>query len=219
MPSAIAPGAFAEVTLNYTLPISGPSNFTLAFGGQTYALAADYARGGVAPTGTTSPAGSSSASTTPTASVPGCTAPPWTSTAVYTGGDQVSHNGRTWRARWWTQGEAPSTGGSGVWEDLGPCGPATTTTRRRPPRPPRHHDPDHDTDPHHDHHGVRRPPSDADRRLPGVGAQPGVRDRRPGQLRRAQLPVPAGPHLAARLGAAERGGALAAALTIKPTAQ
>ena len=134
IPTAIAPGSFAEVTLNYTLPISGPANFTLAFGGQTYALAADHARGGVAPTGTTAPSGTSTASTSPTASVPGCTAPSWSATAIYTGGTQVSHNGRTWRARWWTQGEAPSTGGSGVWEDLGPCGPAPTSTTR-PPTP------------------------------------------------------------------------------------
>jgi chitinase len=129
VPTAIAPGGFAEVTLNYVLPIAGPSNFTLAFGGQTYALSADHARGGVAPTGT------SSASTTPTASVPGCTAPPWSSSAVYTGGMQVSHNGRTWQARWWTQGEAPSTGGSGVWQDLGPCG-GTTTATATPTRTP-----------------------------------------------------------------------------------
>ena len=35
------------------LPIAGPSNFTLTFGGQTYALSTDYARGGVAPTSPT----------------------------------------------------------------------------------------------------------------------------------------------------------------------
>lgn len=36
------------------------------------------------------------------------------------GGNTVTHNGRTWRAKWGTQGETPG-GGSGVWEDLGPC--------------------------------------------------------------------------------------------------
>lgn len=41
----------------------------------------------------------------------------WDSTAVYTGGDTVSCQGRRYRAKWWTQGEKP--GVSDVWEDLG----------------------------------------------------------------------------------------------------
>jgi chitinase len=120
IPSAITNGAFAEVTLNYVLPISGPSNFTLSFGGQTYALAADHARGGIPPA---SPTGSTTANPTG----PACTAPAYVHGNVYTGGMTVSHGGRQWRAKWWTQNEAPSTGGSGVWEDLGPCGGGTTT--------------------------------------------------------------------------------------------
>jgi chitodextrinase len=41
---------------------------------------------------------------------------------VYTGGQQVSHNGHTWKAKWWTTGEEPGTTGEwGVWQDLGPC--------------------------------------------------------------------------------------------------
>jgi chitinase len=47
---------------------------------------------------------------------------------VYTGGMTVSYNARNWRAKWWTQNEFPSTGGSGVWEDLGPCGGGTVPT-------------------------------------------------------------------------------------------
>ncbi len=60
----------------------------------------------------------------------------------------VSHAGRQWRAKWWTQNEMPSTGGSGVWEDLGPCGGGTTT----PPvtTPPVTTTSDHDTTRHHD---------------------------------------------------------------------
>ncbi len=50
-----------------------------------------------------------------------CTAPAYSSSAVYLGGAQVSYNGHTWTAKWWTQGETPSTGGSGVWTDDGPC--------------------------------------------------------------------------------------------------
>ncbi|GIJ51767.1 chitinase [Virgisporangium aliadipatigenens] len=41
--------------------------------------------------------------------------------AVYTGGAKVSYNGRNWIAKWWTQFEAPSTGGSQVWKDNGQC--------------------------------------------------------------------------------------------------
>ena len=47
---------------------------------------------------------------------------PYNSSAVYTGGMTASYNGHNWTAKWWTQGEAPSTGGSGVWQDGGTCG-------------------------------------------------------------------------------------------------
>ncbi|MBB2947739.1 putative chitinase/chitodextrinase [Actinoplanes lutulentus] len=50
----------------------------------------------------------------------------YNSSAVYTGNMRASYNGRNWTAKWWTQGEAPSTGGSGVWADNGACGGGTT---------------------------------------------------------------------------------------------
>ncbi|MFI8256173.1 glycosyl hydrolase family 18 protein [Streptomyces filamentosus] len=51
-----------------------------------------------------------------------CTAAPWSRTATYTGGQQVSHQGHTWKAKWWTLGEEPGTTGQwGVWQDLGAC--------------------------------------------------------------------------------------------------
>ncbi|MFI1617658.1 carbohydrate-binding protein [Streptomyces lydicus] len=62
--------------------------------------------------------------TTPPTTPPGnggCTAAAYGAGTVYLGGDTVSYQGHTWKARWWTQGEAPSTGGSGVWQDLGAC--------------------------------------------------------------------------------------------------
>ncbi|MGX6603507.1 glycoside hydrolase family 19 protein [Micromonosporaceae bacterium Da 78-11] len=46
----------------------------------------------------------------------------YSSGAVYTGGMTASHNSHNWTAKWWTQGEAPSTGGTGVWQDNGSCG-------------------------------------------------------------------------------------------------
>ncbi|MFG2757257.1 glycosyl hydrolase family 18 protein [Streptomyces wuyuanensis] len=59
---------------------------------------------------------------TPTEPPAGCTAAAWNRTATYTADNQVSHNGRTWRAKWWTQGEEPGTTGEwGVWRDLGAC--------------------------------------------------------------------------------------------------
>lgn len=51
-----------------------------------------------------------------------CTAAPWSSGAIYTGGQQVSHKGHNWKAKWWTTGEEPGTTGQwGVWQDLGAC--------------------------------------------------------------------------------------------------
>ncbi|AUG81931.1 chitinase [Kitasatospora sp. MMS16-BH015] len=49
-------------------------------------------------------------------------AAPYSAAQVYTGGTTASYNGHNWGAKWWTQGEAPSTGGSGVWADQGACG-------------------------------------------------------------------------------------------------
>ncbi|MFF5719204.1 glycosyl hydrolase family 18 protein [Streptomyces buecherae] len=51
-----------------------------------------------------------------------CSASPWAAETVYTGGQQVSHQGHTWKAKWWTVGEEPGTTGEwGVWQDLGAC--------------------------------------------------------------------------------------------------
>ena len=45
------------------------------------------------------------------------TYPAYQSTAVYVGGDHVSYNSQIYKAKWWTQGEAPdATPGTGVWE-------------------------------------------------------------------------------------------------------
>ncbi|GAA4840593.1 glycoside hydrolase family 19 protein [Kitasatospora terrestris] len=54
-------------------------------------------------------------------------AAPYAASQVYTGGMSASYNGHNWNAKWWTQGETPSTGGSGVWADQGACGGGGTT--------------------------------------------------------------------------------------------
>ncbi|WP_229072953.1 lytic polysaccharide monooxygenase [Actinoplanes sp. DH11] len=43
----------------------------------------------------------------------------WASGTVYVGGNLATHNGRKWRAQWWTQGETP--GAASVWVDQGAC--------------------------------------------------------------------------------------------------
>ncbi|WP_326557497.1 glycoside hydrolase family 19 protein [Micromonospora sp. NBC_01796] len=49
----------------------------------------------------------------------------WQASTVYWGGNQASHNGRNYQAKWWTQNEAPP-GTTGVWQDLGACDGGTT---------------------------------------------------------------------------------------------
>ncbi|XCM83967.1 glycoside hydrolase family 19 protein [Kitasatospora sp. HUAS MG31] len=55
-------------------------------------------------------------------------AAPYAASQVYTGGMSASYNGHNWSAKWWTQGETPSTGGTGVWADQGACGGGGGTT-------------------------------------------------------------------------------------------
>ena len=75
------------------------------------------------PSPTRPPTPTPSPTVSPTTPPANCgTLPAWNRTAIYVGNDQVSHNGRKYRAKWWTQGEVPGTTGEwGVWADLGPC--------------------------------------------------------------------------------------------------
>ncbi len=51
-----------------------------------------------------------------------CAAPAWSASAVYLGGAKVSHEGKSYEAKWWTSGENPVQSGEwGAWKDLGPC--------------------------------------------------------------------------------------------------
>jgi chitinase len=68
------------------------------------------------PTGTTAPPTGGPTTPPPSGS---CSAPAWSAAAVYTGGQSVSYNGHTWKAKWWTQNETP--GNADVWADQGAC--------------------------------------------------------------------------------------------------
>ncbi|WP_405710623.1 chitinase C-terminal domain-containing protein [Streptomyces sp. NBC_00046] len=115
----LAPGASVQVDFVYYLPASTPSNWTVTFGGKSYALAADLARGTtLVDPGT----GTSTASPDPTPGGGGCTAPAWSAGSEYGAGTAVAHGTRQWKAKWWTKGDEPgSTGDWGVWQDLGAC--------------------------------------------------------------------------------------------------
>ena len=46
----------------------------------------------------------------------------WDSSTIYVLDDEATHNGKVWRAKWWTKGEEPGTTGQwGVWEEKGPA--------------------------------------------------------------------------------------------------
>ncbi|MBT2765594.1 cellulose binding domain-containing protein [Paenibacillus sp. ISL-20] len=52
-----------------------------------------------------------------------CSAEQWDKQKAYVGGDIVNYDGRTWKAKWWTQGDEPGkAGGAGVWEVQSDCG-------------------------------------------------------------------------------------------------
>jgi chitinase len=88
-------------------------------------------------TGSTTPPTTAAPTTVPPTTVAPTTAPPttvppgscvgasaWNSATPYGGGAVVSYNGRSWTAKWWTQGEVPGT--SSVWTDNGTCTGSTT---------------------------------------------------------------------------------------------
>ncbi|XZG70855.1 S8 family peptidase [Chitinibacteraceae bacterium HSL-7] len=46
----------------------------------------------------------------------------WNGSASYSGGNEVSRNGKNYAAKWWTQGQDPATSGQhGPWNELGAC--------------------------------------------------------------------------------------------------
>ncbi|MER5766488.1 chitinase C-terminal domain-containing protein [Streptomyces sp. NPDC001985] len=113
---SLAPGASVELDFVYYSPTSTPSNWTVTFGGKSYAIAADLARGvKLVEPGDGGPGGPGGPGGT-------CTAPAWSAAGEFGTGVTVSHKSRNWKAKWWTKGDEPGTTGQwGVWQDLGPC--------------------------------------------------------------------------------------------------
>ena len=131
--TAVTAGAAQNVNLTVSGAPAGvtaslsPASVT-AGGSSTLTLATtEAAASGTYHISVTGTSASGSHATTYTLTVTGgtghqCTAPEWASGAIYTGGQQVSHKGHTWKAKWWTTGEEPGTTGEwGVWQDLGAC--------------------------------------------------------------------------------------------------
>lgn len=125
---SLAPGATVDLSFNYYLPVSTPSNWTVRIGEKTYAIEGDLARGttlvepGTGGTPSPSPSPSQSGGTGGTGGTGTCSAPAWSASSQYGGGTTVSHAGHTWKSKWWTTNEEPGkTGEWGVWQDLGAC--------------------------------------------------------------------------------------------------
>lgn len=125
---SLAPGATVDLSFNYYLPVSTPSNWTVKIGEKTYAIEGDLARGttlvepGTGGNPSPSPSPSQSGGTGGTGGGGTCSATAWSASAQYGGGTTVSHAGHTWKSKWWTTNEEPGkTGEWGVWQDLGAC--------------------------------------------------------------------------------------------------
>ena len=133
----LAPGASVTIALSYQLPAPLFANWTLSFGGTTYALPVDNLRLGTpgptstatvtaTPTRTNTPGTPTITHTvtrTPTAVTFTPTRTPtvtstsdgnscwaaWSASTVYLGGARVSYNGVNYQAAYWTQGDTPDT--------------------------------------------------------------------------------------------------------------
>ncbi|MFE5797593.1 glycosyl hydrolase family 18 protein [Streptomyces sp. NPDC056503] len=103
-PASVTAGGSSTLTLATTASAaSGTYRITVTASGPSAAHTATY-------------------TLTVTGGTPQCTAAPWAKATTYTGGQQVSHQGHTWKAKWWTLGDEPGTTGEwGVWQDLGAC--------------------------------------------------------------------------------------------------
>ena len=54
----------------------------------------------------------------------------WDSATAYAHEGTSSMNGRTWTAKWWTQGDIPGNNSQAVWTDNGACRPRRALNQR-----------------------------------------------------------------------------------------
>lgn len=116
-------------------PIGGVMTWSINWDAtQNYALATTFgSRLNTGGTPTTPP------TTAPPTTQPPTTEPPaqcgavaaWDTVKIYTGGARVALDGTVYEARWWTQGQRPSTSPDGPWRIVGPC--SSTTEPTTPP--------------------------------------------------------------------------------------
>ncbi|MEW1642698.1 MULTISPECIES: chitinase [unclassified Streptomyces] len=80
----------------------------------------DFAKYSVQFAGVTPPTGTPTPTPTPTPTSGACKTA-WSSSAVYTQGNEVSYGNHNWVAKWWTQNEVPGASQWGPWQDEGSC--------------------------------------------------------------------------------------------------
>ncbi|MFF0459732.1 chitinase [Streptomyces mexicanus] len=115
---------FTFWSLNRDRPCSPPDN-----GGRTSGTCSsvpqnswDFAKFSVKFAGATPPTAPPTTPPTSPTPTPGTACKPaWSATTAYTGGSEVSYHQHNWKAKWWTQNEAPGASQWGPWEDEGAC--------------------------------------------------------------------------------------------------
>jgi len=123
--SAVATPANCSVTYSVfrsgSQVASGLTSTSTSITGLTASTAYSFTVAAVDAAGSSAQSGSVSVTTSGNTTNSCTGVPAYSSTAVYTNGMKVVYNNQLWNAKWWTQGEAPSTGGSGVWQYVSDC--------------------------------------------------------------------------------------------------
>jgi chitinase len=98
--SPLANNAAVVLTLNYYLPIPMPSNWRVQVGSQQFALTQEYPQ---LPAGTITGGGTGDSGST-CSGVPSNVSvyPNWPRASYAAGGDYLSHQGKIYKAKWWT---------------------------------------------------------------------------------------------------------------------
>ncbi|MCB7136304.1 glycosyl hydrolase family 18 protein [Cellulosimicrobium marinum] len=104
--------------LKWALPAAQFSNVIVTVDGVAYSTTYDHLRGATVVDLPGSGTGNGNGNGNGNGQ---CTAPAWAAGTVYTGGTVVSHAGKVWTARYWTQNDTPGASAWGPWADGGVC--------------------------------------------------------------------------------------------------